>query len=83
MRPGGIFNTISWSPLNLVITIMSDSVMSTQIVTSYIKKIWLYKKKLGKPAKDWNILVGVGKRFLLVRVRQHHLDIIYGDYDPK
>ena len=42
-----------------------------------------YQKKLGKPAKDWNILVGVGKRFLLVRVRQHHLDIIYGDYDPK
>ena len=37
---------------------------------------------MGKPAKDWNILVGVGKRFLLVGVRQHHLDIIYGDYDP-
>ena len=59
--------------------------MSTQIVTTYKEKQFsvFYQKNLGKPAKDWNIPVSVGKRFLLVGVRQHHLDIIYGDYDPK
>ena len=62
LTPGGIFNTISWSPVNLA------HAVETFNFTSYFKAF-------DTPAKDGNVLVCVGKSFLLFRERQHHLKI--------